>query len=385
VPGRGFPRAASRNAVSIGGVRALIVSAADDELKVVVPHLPAGEEARPLEVRMAGTEHVGGGTLRVSVRPVVEFLFTAEPFDAAYGKSHAVLATALGPAFVLAAAGGKTAAERALLAQRRLNDAGAVLAATRGLSFEVRTPETSPTLALVGRPELLLEVTEEDAAAYNEDWTGLKARARPVTRLRLARWWEAVARDLALMLVRGERPQFAAALAPEGRVLGEVSQAGQRMGGTAIPLAVVAEAKPAVREALRVLAFRVPPTVPGPTSAVEAPPPVPTAAGSPAATVAPLRLEGVWVGSEVEESLQRDLTATFRAGLGTIAYEGTVTLTVPLRSLEQPQKNSARFSVEYRGGIRHYLGRWDGQTLSGVVARDPAGREVVAQFTLRPR
>src|SRR6266540_81039 len=264
IRGRGFQRDVLRNAVLIGGARALIVTAVDDDLKVVVPRVPAGPEARPLQVRVAGSENVGQTTLQVPSPPeMADFRFVAEPFDAAYGKTHAVLATALGPAFVLAASGGRTAADRAVEAQRRLNEAVLVLS-TGGLNFEVRTPDTTPALALAGRPELLLEVTEEDASAYNEDWTGLRGRGGAVSRTRLARWWEAVARDLVLMLVRNERPQFAAALAPEGRVLAEVFQAGQKAGGNGLPLQVLAAMKPATREALRLVAFRVPPTIPRP-------------------------------------------------------------------------------------------------------------------------
>jgi len=379
IRGRGFQRDVLRNAVLIGGARALIVSAVDDELKVVVPRVPVGQELRPLQVRVAGSENVGQTTLEVPSPPeMADFRFVAEPFDAAYGKTHAVLATALGPAFVLAASGGRTAADRAVEAQRRLNEAVLVLS-TGGLNFEVRTPDTTPALALAGRPELLLEVTEEDASAYNEDWTGLRGRGGAVSRTRLARWWEAVARDLVLMLVRNERPQFAAALAPEGRVLAEVYQAGQKAGGNGLPLVVLAAIKPATREALRLVAFRVPPSIPGPQG------PASVAVAPAAVGAAPLHLEGTWAGKEIEEGLRRDVTATFKADSGSVAYEGMVTLTVPLLSLEAPQNNTVRFSLQYRGGIRYYNGRWDGQSLAGTISRDPAGTETVATFTLRPR
>jgi hypothetical protein len=374
IRGRGFQRDPQRNAVMIGGARALILSAFDDELQVVVPRVPVGDEARPVEVRTAGSENVGSLSVSVPSPPATaDFRFVAEPFDAAYGKSHAVLATDLGPAFVLAASGGKTAAARAVEAERRLNEAANVLKATRGLNFEVRTADTAPALALSGRPELLLEVSEEDAAAYNEDWTGLRGRGGLVTRARLALWWEAVARDLVLILVRNERPQFAAALAAEGRVLVELFQAGQKG-----PLAVAA-AKPATRDAVRILAFRVPAAIPGPAG------PTSVAVAPAAAAGAPLQLQGAWIGTEMEADERRDLTATFRNGLGTMSYEGRVTLTVPFLTLEEPQKNTMRISLQVRGGMRFYNGRWDGQMLSGTVARDAAGKEQVGTFTLRPR
>jgi len=369
IRGRGFQRDPQRNAVVIGGARALILSAFDDELKVVVPRVPTGDEARPVEVRTAGSENVGLLTISVPSPPATaDFRFVAEPFDAAYGKSHAVLATDLGPAFVLAASGGKTAAARAMEAERRLNEAVMVLKATRGLNFEVRSADTAPALALSGRPELLLEIAEEDAAAYNEDWTGLRGRGGLVTRARLALWWEAVARDLVLILVRNERPQFAAALAAEGRVLGELFQAGLKG-----PIAAAA-AKPAIRDAVRILAFRVPAAVPGATG------PTSVAAAPAAAPVgAPLQLQGTWIGTEVESGESRYLTATFKNDSGSMSY------TVPFLTLEQPQKNAVRFSLQVRGGMRSYNGRWDGETLSGTVARDAAGKDQVGTFNLRPR
>jgi hypothetical protein len=358
----------------IGGARALILSAFDDELQVVVPRVPVGDEARPVEVRTAGSEHVGLLSVSVPSPPATaDFRFVAEPFDAAYGKSHAVLATDLGPAFVLAASGGKTAAARAVEAERRLNEAANVLKATRGLNFEVRTADTAPALALSGRPELLLEIAEEDAAAYNEDWTGLRGRGGIVTRTRLALWWQAVARDLVLILVRNERPQFAAALAAEGRVLGELFQAGQKG-----PVAAAA-ARPATRDAMRILAFRVPAAIPGPTG------PTSVAVAPAAAASAPLQLQGSWLGTEVESGERRYLTAIFKIDSGSMSYEGVVTLTVPFLTLEQPQRNTVRFSLQVRGGMRTYNGRWDGETLSGTVSRDAAGKDQVGTFSLRPR
>jgi hypothetical protein len=288
-----------------------------------------------------------------------------------------VLATGLGPAFVLAAAGGRSAAERAVEAERRFNDAAAAVRASRDVTVEVREQEKGPALVLTGRPELLLEVTPEDAAAYNEDWTGLKGRGGPVSPARLARWWEAVAKDLVLLLVRGEKPQYAAGLAPEGRVLLEAFQAGQKSGRAGIPLQAVA--KPGLRDGLRLVAFRVPPSVVGPTGPVGASP-APSPSGPP-----PLQLEGAWVGTETEGGMQRYVTAVFRKNGGDISYEGTVTLTVPLITLERPQKDTVSYSLMVRGGMRYCAGKWDGETLSGKISTDAAGADTVGSFQLRPR
>ncbi|HWW93505.1 MAG TPA: IPT/TIG domain-containing protein [Vicinamibacteria bacterium] len=376
--GRSFQRDRARNNVQIGGARALVLTASDAELKVVVPRLAGGGGERVLEVRVPGSEYVGRITLTAAPAPeVVDLHFVAEPFDGAPGRDHAVLATGLGPAFVLAASGGRSAAERAVEAERRLNDAASSIKASRDMTFEVRQQDAGPALALAGRPELLLEVTEEDAAAYNEDWTGLKGRGGAVSPARLARWWEAVARDLVLMLVRGEKPQHAATLAPEGRVLQEIFQAAQKTGRAGISAQVTT--RPALRDGLRIVAYRVPPSVVGPAGGV-APNAAPSAAGPP-----PLQLEGSWVGTETEGGIPRYVTAVFRKDTGNLSFEGTVTLTVPLISLEQPQKDSVRYSLMVRGGMRYYVGKWDGQTVTGRIFTDAEGKEPVGTFSLRPR
>jgi hypothetical protein len=314
----------------------------------------------------------------------VDFRFVAEPFAAVPGRPHAVLATGLGPVFVLAASGGRTAAARAIEAAERLNGAATALRTTLGLQIEARGLDSSPTLGLAGRPEALLEVTAEDAAAYDEDWTGLRGRGGPVTPARLARWWEAVGRDIVLLTVRGERPQFAAALAPEGRVLVQVFEAAQRTGRPGVPRQVVDEARPPLRDGLRLLALRVPAsaTAPAPVAAATAPA---ASAATPTPPPARLQLEGTWSGRQAEQGQQQYLTVTFRRGGGTISYEGGITLTVPFLTLEQPRRDEVRFSVQMRGGVRHYVGKWDGEAITGSISTDPAGRNVVASFDLRKR
>jgi hypothetical protein len=383
VSGRGFQADPLANDVRVGGVPALVVSASGDSLKVVVPRVGAGEASRTLEVRVPGTENVGQAALQVAApADPVDFRFVAEPFAAVPGRPHAVLATGLGPAFVLAASGGRTAAARAVEAAERLNGAAQALRTTLGLNLEARGLDSSPSLGLAGRPDALLEVTAEDAAAYDEDWTGLRGRGGPVTPVRLARWWEAVGRDIVLLTVRGERPQFAASLAPEGRVLAQLFDAAQRTGRPGVPRQVVDEARPPLRDGLRLLALRVPASVTAPVAAAATPALTAAAATPPPAR---LQLEGTWGGSQSEQGQQQYLTVTFRRGGGSISYEGGITLTVPLLTLEQPRRDQVHFSVQIRGGVRHYVGKWDGETLAGSIATDAAGRNVVASFELHRR
>jgi hypothetical protein len=182
------------------------------------------------------------------------------------------------------------------------------------------------------------------------------------------------------LTVRGERPRYAAELAPEGRVLGQIFDAAQRSGRAGVPRQVVDEARPPLRDGLRRLALRVPASVTAPRAAA---PLAPAAASTPAP--ARLQLEGTWAGSQVEQGQRQYLTVVFRREGGSIAYEGGITLTVPLLTFTQPRRDQARFSVQMRGGIRHYVGTWDGEKLAGSISTDAQAQNVVATFEMRKR
>jgi hypothetical protein len=385
VSGRGFQRDAAQNSVRIAGVPALVVSASDDELQVVVPRQAPGEPARPLELQVPGSEEIGRAIIQITPAPdPIRLHFIAEPFPAPPESPHAAVSTGVGPAFVFSAANGRSAAQRALAAQQRLNEAVAALVAAPTVLPEARDLATRPVVGVAGHPEAVLEITAADAAAYNEDWTRLRGRGGPVTPARLARWWEAVYRDLVLMLLRGERPRFAAALAPEGRALQQVFDAGQRAGG-AVSQQTVAGVRSSVRNGLRVVALRVPAPVTSEAPPTPVAPTTTAATATPAPRSEPLELEGTWSGSETEAGRRRYVTVTFRRSEGTISYEGGLTLTVPFLSYDRPGRDRVRFAVQIRGGMRHYQGRWDGETLSGDLTKDQAGSNVVGSFELRKR
>ena len=184
-----------------------------------------------------------------------------------------------------------------------------------------------------------------------------------------------------LVTVRGERPRFAAELAPEGRALGQLFDAVRKGGQPGIAQQAVDQARPALRDAVRQLAFRVPPKVEAPAAPAVPGLPAPTAAATPA--VARMPAQGTLRGSETEEGQLRYLTVDLR-GSGTISYEGGLTLTLPLSSLERG-RDRLLFSVPIRGAMRYYSGKWDGEKVAGSVSTDSAGRNVVGTFELRPR
>jgi hypothetical protein len=220
---------------------------------------------------------------------------------------------------------------------------------------------------------VLLEATGEDAEAYNEDWTRQRKGA-PVTRARLAVWWEALARDLVLLLLRGERPEHTASLASEGRVFNEIFQAARQTVAVGVPAAQMAAAKPAQREAVRTLALRVPASIPGAAGA--------DTAGSASDSAPPLKLDGAWSGTETGSDGTRYITATFNKGTGTLTYKRALALTVPLVSVEQGRGGVVRFRLQTGGGTRFYAGRWDGKKIAGTVSSDPAGKAGLGNFEL---
>jgi hypothetical protein len=376
IAGRGFHMQPASNAVRIGGAPALVVGSSDADVKAIVPRGAAPGPATPVEVKVEGLDNVAQSSLTVSppLDPV-EFSFAAEPFVDAAGHLHALLTTGLGPAFVLSDSGGRSAAQRALEAARRLNAAAIPLRASRGEDLEVRGVDADPVIVLMGKSDAILEVTEEDAAAYNEDWTRRGGRGGPVSRGRLALWWGALARDLVLVLVRGESPRHTAGLAPEGKVLVDLFDTARQTGRFGVPLSVMESARPGTREALRILGLRVPASVAGPP---------PAGGAAPAAGVAGLRLDGAWTGAETDSEGRKMVTVRFSGTTGNLSYQRGLSVSVPLTGVEQPRKGSVRYSVKTASGTRFYVGRWDGQKITGTIFSDAATTFPIGSFELGP-
>lgn len=378
VSGKGFVTQPAALRVRLGERPALLLAATESSLRLVLPRVDPGSTQLHVELLAAGLANQAEFTVAGSAADTVDFQFVAEPLEE--DAAHAVLATALGPAFVFSASGGQSAAVRALEAQKRLNAAAVPLKAALEADLEVREFASGrPLIALKGQPGPLFEVTAEDAAGYDKDWTRLGARQRPVTPGRLATWWLAVARDLVLVLLRNQKPQFAAALAPEGRVLADLHQAASKQGRWGVPRQVLAEAKPPLLQGLRVLGLRVPPSVSEP-------------AGTPAAAqatatqqaLAAFKLDGEWRGRETVPEGSRYITLFFRGKTGTFELASGPGVGFPLSQLEQPQKGGVRFSIFVAGGVRTYSGRYDGEKISGTVSAGPDGPSL-GTFELVPR
>ena len=200
-----------------------------------------------------------------------------------------------------------------------------------------------------------------------------------MTPARLATWWEAVARDLVLLLLRGEKPEYAQALAPEGKVLADLHDAARRTvavgraeraggGGQGAD----ARGPPRRRPARAGHGQR-----PRGAAADGAAPAPPTACP-------PLKLDGSWRGSETESGDRKPITIVFRGGSGTLTYERALSMSVPVLAVQQPQKGAVRFEVRVGSGTRYYRGRWDGARITGKLTSDAEGRTEVGTFELEP-
>lgn len=373
ISGRGFQERGA-NEVRIGGVRALVVAAEAATLKVAVPFLPSGGPL-PVEVRIPGSDHVGQASLTAADPPeAVALHFAAEPLGD--DKNQAAVSTALGPAFLLATANGRSAAERAAEAAQRLNEALPAIRASRDTDFVARGFDRKPILALAGKDEPLLEATGADAALYDQRGGGKE----PISAARLAVWWEAVARDLVLLLVRSEKPQRVAALsAADGRPLAELFAAVQKTGAQGVSRTVLASAKPPLLAAVRGFAVRVPASVPTPAGAAG-----PAAAAVDPGGVPALPADRVWSGFEVVDGIRKYATLTLKGSGGKYAYSGGVGVSVPVSAVEQ-KRGELRFVLQTGGRSRYYLGKWDGTRVAGRISSDTSGSGDVGAFELMPR
>ena len=384
VEGRGF--APGSTAMRVDGREALLVSVTPQQVRAVVPRL-ATAGSKPVEVEVTGLDEVGRGVLTLAEVPAaVPFRFVAEPFT--YGSGDlAFLATDTGLGFVLADAGGRSAAERAVEAQQRLNAASVPLKASLDADLEAR----GATVGLVGNADALIEFQPEDAAAYNEDWLALGAPA--ATPDRLAVWSTALLRDLLLALERGEEPRHAKRLAASGGALVDLHQAARREGHFGVPYAIMDGLDADLRSRVAALGLSVPAEVPAQATPAVPAPATPEQPAAPAATPAPeatpeapalpkLNLDGSWRGHEQVPEGRRRISVSFQDE--TLTVHTRIEFRQPFAKLTR-RKDSVRFSINVARGVRYYHGVWDGDKLSGDVTSDAAGRKPMGRFEIQRR
>jgi hypothetical protein len=365
VRGHGFDPDVRGNQVTIGGERALLLSATANELAAIVPapatsggHLPA-----PIVVQARGGASSGGVAFVVtspsaaSFRP---FYFPAAVAERP-GEDAVFVSTELGPALLL---GGKadapSTAERAIRVAAALN-ALVEAAASRPAVLEVRD-KPGIGVGLAGSPGLLVSATAEDAAAYAREPLARGQRATPRA---LAELWTALLQDHLTLFLQKQRPLRMVELSSRGKVLVDLFAEGERRSGTGsgVPMNLVRPLAPSLARSFREMALVLPT---GPAVA--------------AAAVA-----GRWEGTMQEgTAAPRQITVTLRlegtrlAGSVT-TRSGAVAMDVPLKELSY-ERGRLGFVLESGLAAHRWSGTVDGAAFAGTIRQ---GTTDVGRFSLR--
>jgi hypothetical protein len=172
---------------------------------------------------------------------------------------QAAVGTEIAPVLLLSGkAESRSVGERALRVAAALN--AIVDRARVGQTgvFEARE-EPGPGVALAGSPDLIVQVTPQDAAAY-ETPPGLPVRGAPPTPIALARHWAALLNDTFVVGTSGGKPSAtAAALTPAaGAAFAQLRAALPWQYGSGISSARVVALPGELKRRLRETALRVP-------------------------------------------------------------------------------------------------------------------------------
>ncbi len=356
IEGRGFAPDRRANQVSFAGVPALVISAAQSELKVIVPVPAAGDLQPELAVVVKTGDRTSSSRVYYQLARAATSGFRPRFFPAPVaeypGEDLAFVSTEIGPVLLLAGrAGGPAAADRALAASSALN---AVVDAASGktVSFELRERENA--VGVAGDPRPLLAPTPEDVAAYSKPWETGKGPGRRLTAAAVARYWTALLQDYLGLFLGRQRPIQVLALSPRGRVLSDIySEASRRAPGEpTVPTSIVLPTSATMAAALRQMALVV-------------------SAEAPRAVVA---IEGRWQGSIDDpdhgtQTFQAQLRADGGRLSGTITTRsGPIEVNAPLREVAF-DRGSLRFTADLQGAVCRFKGTLNGNAVTGTVER----------------
>jgi hypothetical protein len=357
IRGRGFAADRHGNAVTFAGQPALVVSASSTELKAVVPPPPPGDIQPELAVVVTAGGRTSTSSASFQLTRGVTSGFRPRFFAATVseypGDDLAFVSTELGPVLLLAGrAGGASAAERSLAAAAALNKV-VEAAPGRPAAFELRErPE--PGVAVPGSPQLLVEATVEDAAAYARPWETGKGAGRHVSASALARHWTALLQDYLGLFLERQRPIQFVAQSPHARVLSDIyAEASRRSPGErTVPASVVLPTTPAMAASLRLMALVV-------------------STETPRAAVA---VEGRWQGRIDDpehggQAFQVQLGSDSGRLSGAITTAaGSIEVRTPLREIAF-ERGSLRFTADLQGAPCRFKGTLDRNNVSGTVER----------------
>jgi hypothetical protein len=361
VSGHGFGTAAEDVTVTFGPQEGLVLEAGAREIKAIVPAagLLSSQQALPVTVAVAGRRSIPRAfTVTRASGDVYRPRFAAAPAPGGDRSRHAVVGTELGPVLLLTGrADAPSVAARAHRAATALN---AALQSAAAQPLPVTARDGDPPTVVAGG-NALVAATREDAETLSRGFAGVTGA--PVTPRRLADYWAALLDDYLGLFARRQRPNAIVDLTPRARVLLDMYSDAERRGGSAgVAQRIVVDSAASRAEALRQLAFAVPP------------------AGGPAG----LALAGNWEGTVDDAGTSRRVRVVIRAADGRLAgtissSAGKISMGIPLEDLRY-DRGMVRFTAVLRGAARRFEGRLEGAVIEGAVDPGTAG---AGRFSLR--
>jgi len=358
IRGRGFAAAPEANKVTFAGAEALVLAASPTEVQAAVPLPPPGAIEAEVVIEAAGRTTTNRMLFTYTPISTLSFRPRFVATDAGTTRAQALVSTQLGPLILLASKGdAKSVQDRAVAVAAALNAAFD----SNPSAFEAR----GESVGALGRPEVSLKATAEDAAAYASP-PGVSVRNQEPAPAALAAHWAALLSDYAALFVQGQRPVRMLAASPRGHAFVDLqSELGWRPGATVTPGRAGA-LSPALLDRLREMAFGL---------------------GKESAATAGAALEGTWEGELADaDGSRKPITVKIRqAGgklTGTLLTGGRVSLELPLQTVTT-QASTVTFSVRSGAAVRFFVGRLDASGITGDVHTGTAAGPKSGAFTLK--
>jgi hypothetical protein len=260
--GAGFAATADGNTVTFDGIPALVVAASPVELAVVVPPATRPQPETLARVVVSAGDKASSDAAAFSLLRLVEGTWVPRFFAGAVGeggaRGQATVGTEIAPVLLLSwKDDSRSVGERALRVAAALNAAVDRTRIGQRVAFEVRE-QPAVGVALVGSPDIVVQVTPQDAAAY-ETPPGLPARSGPPTPVALARHWAALLDDTFVVGTSAGKPTASAAVDPAaGAAFVQLRAALPWQYGAGLSSARVMALPGDLKRRLREVAFRVP-------------------------------------------------------------------------------------------------------------------------------
>jgi hypothetical protein len=370
IKGGGFSPDPAGDAVTFFGVPALVLSASQRELEVVVPGISSSGTQG--EVRVQCGNRVSDAGAYTVTRPSSN-QFSLRFFAAAASgasREQALVATDIGPLFLLTSkADAPSTAERAARVAAALNRLLDELRTGKAVALEVR-PGGQPTLAVQGASDVLVAATPEDLAAYTTVNAPAAKKGVPPSLTNLANLWLALLDDHLSLFERKERPLKLLGLSPQGKTVTDLISALGWRPGDAVSRGAVDALPESMRTRWRELAFTLP---------VEG-----QAGPASAATAA---IEGTWEGTLQDETGDKTVIVRLeKAGkglAGSLASKSQgLTLEVKLQDVTYGG-GVLTFVAPLAGSPRTFAGKIEAGVLTGTVHKGPASSPATGRFSLR--